>query len=153
MCAKIIDINKNNIDEYGLFCKKSQKREVGYQNKVKWIKERFKEGLKYKLLIVKEGERETSRGFIEYIPGEYSWRGIQADGWMVIHCLWVVGKHKKKGYGSKLLNLCIKDTREQGMYGVVGMSADKGGWLPNSKIYIKYSILKSRSPRFLLQFI
>lgn len=142
MCAKIIDINEKNIDEYGLFCKKSQKKEVGYQNKVTWIKDRFKEGLKYKLLLVKEGEKETSRGFIEYIPGEYSWRGVQADGWMVIHCLWVVGKHKKKGYGSKLLNLCIQDAREQGMYGVIGMSADKGGWLPSSKIYIKNGFKK-----------
>ena len=102
---------------------------------MKWIKERFKEGLKYKLLIVKEGNKETSRGMIEYIPGEFNWRGIKADGWMVIHCLWVVGKQKKKGYGSKLLEHAINDAKEQGMYGVVGMSADKGGWLPNTKIY------------------
>ncbi|MFX1481351.1 MAG: GNAT family N-acetyltransferase [Promethearchaeota archaeon] len=142
MCARIIDINENNIDDYGLFCKKSQKKEVGYQNKVKWIKERFKEGLKYKLLLVKEGEKETSRGFIEYIPAESCWRGIQADGWMIIHCLWVVGKHKKKGYGSRLLNLCLQDAQEQGMNGVVGMSVEKGGWLPSSKIYIKNGFKK-----------
>ena len=71
----------------------------GYQNKVKWMKERFKEGLKYKVLYVKEGNKETSRGMIEYIPGEYNWRGIQANGWMVIHCIWVVGKAKGKGKG------------------------------------------------------
>ena len=89
--AKIIDINEKNIDELELFCKKTKKKLAGYQNKVKWIKERFKEGLKYKLLMVTEGKKETSRGMIEYIPGEYNWRGIQAEGWMVIHCLWVVG--------------------------------------------------------------
>ncbi|MHA1916606.1 MAG: GNAT family N-acetyltransferase, partial [Promethearchaeota archaeon] len=61
---------------------------------------------------------------------------IQADGWMVIHCLWVVGKHKNKGYGNELLQLAIKDAKEQGIHGVVGMSADKGGWLPNTKIYL-----------------
>ncbi|TKJ26111.1 MAG: GNAT family N-acetyltransferase [Promethearchaeota archaeon Loki_b31] len=134
--AKIIDINEENIDELELFCKKTKKKLVGYQNKVKWIKERFKEGLKYKLLIVKEGNKETSRGMIEYIPGEYNWRGIQANGWMVIHCLWVVGKHKKKGYGSNLLQESIKDAKKAGMHGVVGMSADKGGWLPKTKIYL-----------------
>ncbi|MFX1601294.1 MAG: GNAT family N-acetyltransferase, partial [Promethearchaeota archaeon] len=112
-------------------------KEVGYQNKVKWIKERFKEGLKYKLLLVKEGERETSRGFIEYIPGEYTWRGIQADGWMVIHCIWVIGKHKNKGYASKLLEECIKDAKETNMNGVVAMTAEKGGWLPNMRLFIK----------------
>ncbi|GAH09214.1 unnamed protein product, partial [marine sediment metagenome] len=58
------------------------KKEKGYQNKVKWIKERLKEGLKYKLLWVTEGsKKETSRGFIEYIPGQYNWRGIQAENW------------------------------------------------------------------------
>ena len=61
MSARIIDINEKNIKEYSLFCKKSQKKEVGYQNKVKWIKERLKEGLRYKLLLVKEGEKETSK--------------------------------------------------------------------------------------------
>jgi L-amino acid N-acyltransferase YncA len=137
LCAKIIDITEKNLNEYGLFCKKSQKKQVGYQNKVKWIKERFKEGLKYKLLLVKEGEKETSRGFIEYIPGEYNWRGIQADNWMVIHCIWVIGKHKNKGYASKLLEECIKDAKEAKLYGVVAMTAEKGGWLPNMKFFVK----------------
>lgn len=136
MCAKIIDINEENTEEYGLFCKKTKKNFAGYQNKEKWIKERFKEGLKYKLLMVKEGNKETSRGMIEDIPGEYNWRGIQADGWMVIHCLWVVGKHKNKGYGSKLLEECIKDAKDQRMYGVVSMAADKGGWLSNEKLFL-----------------
>ena len=52
--ARIIDINEKNIDEQELFCKKTKKKLPGYQNKIKWIKERFKEGLKYKLLLVKE---------------------------------------------------------------------------------------------------
>jgi L-amino acid N-acyltransferase YncA len=137
LCARIIDINENNISKYGLFCKKSQKKQVGYQNKVKWIKERFKEGLRYKLLLVKEGEKETSRGFIEYIPGEYNWRGIQAINWMVIHCIWVIGKHKNKGYASQLLEECIKDAKKRKMHGVVAMTAEKGGWLPNMKLFIK----------------
>ncbi len=137
MCAKILDINVDNIDESELFCKKTKKKLAGYQNKIKWIKERFKEGLKYKLLIVKEGAKETSRGMIEYIPGEYNWRGIKADGWMAIHCVWVVGKHKSKGSGANLIELAIKDAKDAGMYGVVGMTADKGGWLPKKTLYEK----------------
>ncbi len=135
--VKIIDINEGNIDDIGLFCKKSKKKFTGYQNKVKWMKERFKEGLKYKLAMVKEGDKESPRGMIEYIPGEYNWRGILADGWMVLHCLWVVGAAKKKGYGTKLLEEAIREAKEAGMLGVVGMSASKGGWLPNKKIYVR----------------
>jgi GNAT superfamily N-acetyltransferase len=142
MAFRIIDINEQNLDQYGLFCKKSQKKEDGYKNKVTWIKEQFKSGLKYKLLLVNEKGKQTSRGFIEYTPSEMSWRGIEAEEWMVIHCLWVIGKHKNKGYGSKLLNLSIRDAKEQGMKGVVGMAAKKGGWLPNAMIYIKNGFKK-----------
>ncbi len=142
MSAKIIDINANNIDEQELFCKKTKKKMAGYQNKVKWLKERFKEGLKYKTLKVKEGNNETLRGMIEYIPGEFNWRGINADGFLVIHCLWVVGKQKNKGYGSKLLLEAINDAKKDGLFGVVGMSTEKGGWVPNKKIYINNGFKK-----------
>ena len=142
MAFRIIDINEQNLDQYGLFCKKSQKKEEGYKSKATWIKDQFKNGLKYKLLLVKEKGMHTSRGFIEYTSSKMSWRGIEADDWMVIHCLWVIGKNKNKGYGSKLLNLSIVDAKEQGMNGVVGMAAKKGGWLPNAKIYIKNGFKK-----------
>jgi ribosomal protein S18 acetylase RimI-like enzyme len=137
MCAKIIDVNEENIEQYGLFCRKSYMKEEGNVKKVEWLKKRFKEGLKHKILYVKENNKETSRGFIEYIPGEYNWRGIHAPNYMVIHCLWVTGKAKKKGHGTELLNEAIKDARESGMDGVVGMTADKQGWLPSPKIFIK----------------
>ena len=142
MSSQIIDINENNLEQFGLFCKKSQKKEAGYQSKISWIKEQFKKGLKYKLLLVYENDKQTSRGFIEYTPSEMGWRGIEAENWMVVHCLWVIGKHKNKGYGSELLKLCIKDAKEQVMNGVVGMAAKKGGWLPNAKIYIKNGFKK-----------
>ena len=34
---------------------------------------------------------------------EYTWRVVHAPGYMVIHCMWVVGSGKGKGYGSRLL--------------------------------------------------
>ena len=135
--AKIIDINEDNVDLDGLFCKKSQKKQAGYQNKVNWIKKRFKEGLKYKMLMINEKGKQNSRGFIEYIPGEYNWRGIQADGWMVIHCLWITGKAKNQGNGTKLLNEAINDAKEQGMSGIVAMTSNKCSGLANAKIFKK----------------
>lgn len=135
---KIIDVNESNLDEYDLFCHKSRKKEPGYQNKVNWIKERFKEGLRLKLLLVDEGTKRgfTSRGFIEYIPGEYAWRGIDAKGYMVLHCLWVVGKHKKKGYATKLLQECLKDAQAQGMHGVAAVTTE-GNFLVGRKVFVK----------------
>jgi L-amino acid N-acyltransferase YncA len=138
MSVEIIDINEENIEEYGLFCKKSQKKENGYQNKVRWIKERLKEGLKYKLLWVTEGyKKPTSRGFIEYIPGRYNWRGIQAENWMVIHCLWTTGKYKSKGYGMKLLNEAIKDAKDNDLSGVAVMTSEKCSGLAKNIIFKK----------------
>ncbi len=140
--VRIEDVTVTNINEQGLFCKKTKKKFPGYQNKVEWLKQRFKEGLKYKVLYVKEGGKETSRGMIEYIPGEYNWRGIQADGWMVIHCIWVVGQAKNKGYGNMLLQYAIEDAKNQGLNGVVAISAEKGGWLPKKNIYMQKYLIK-----------
>ncbi|MFW9771735.1 MAG: hypothetical protein ACFFFB_02655 [Candidatus Heimdallarchaeota archaeon] len=55
---------------------------------------------------------------------------------MVIHCLWLVGKAKNKGHGNKLLQNAVEDAKRLGMHGIVGMSAEKGGWLPNKKIFL-----------------
>jgi GNAT superfamily N-acetyltransferase len=134
---KIVDVNETNIDEHGAFCLKSKKNTEGYKKQVEWIKERFKEGLHLKLLFINEGPKRgfRSRGFIEYIPGEYTWRGIDAKGYMVIHCIWVVGKNKNQGYGSQLLEQCLNDAK--GMNGVAVVTSEST-WLPKKKIFIKH---------------
>ena len=144
MSVEIVDINEGNIEKFGLFCKKSQKKEKGYQNKVKWIKERFKEGLKYKLLWVTEDyKKPTSRGFIEYIPGQYNWRGIQADNWMVIHCLWTTGKYKSKGYGMKLLDEAITDAKDKNLNGVAVLTSQKCSGMAKDIIFKKAGFVKT----------
>ena len=83
--VKIIDVNEENIDKQVLFCKKTKQKQPGYQNKVKWMKERFKEGLKYKVLYVKEGNKETSLGMIEYIQESIIGGGSKLTvGWLFI---------------------------------------------------------------------
>lgn len=135
---RIVDVNETNLDRYGVFCHKSRKSREGYQNKLKWVKERFKEGLRLKLLLIDEGPKRgfASRGFIEYVPGEYAWRGIDAEGYMVIHCIWVVGKNKGKGYGTKLLKECSNDAQARGMKGVAVITSNRG-WLPRRSLFIK----------------
>ena len=76
------------------------------------------------------------RGFIEYIPGEFAWRAVDAKGYMFIHCLWVVGKSKGKGFGEILLNECIEDAKKQKMNGVAVLVSDDN-WMANKKIFLK----------------
>jgi GNAT superfamily N-acetyltransferase len=138
---RIVDINAANIDELDILCLKSKKDSEGYGDKVRWVKDSFKEGLRLKLLLVeerrgrlKERRSFTSRGFIEYIPGEYTWRGIEAKGYMVIHCIWVVGRIKGQGLGSKLLAECLKDAK--GMKGVAVVTTERT-WLPRKDLFVK----------------
>lgn len=133
---RIVDVNGANIDEHGLLCLQSKKSTDGYKKKVEWARERFREGLRLKLVLVNEGIKRgfRPRGFIEYVPGEYAWRGIDADGYMVIHCFWVVGQHRGHGYGSRLLEQCLNDARR--MNGVAVMTGRT--WLPGAKLFAKH---------------
>jgi hypothetical protein len=89
--AKIVTIDATNVAEHGFFCYKSKPKSEGHRRKLDWLEQRFSEGLKIK--IVYEGKRPA--GFVEYIPGEFAWRAIEAGGYLVVHCIWVVGKGKK----------------------------------------------------------
>lgn len=124
--VEIIDVNSENVDKTGLFCFMSKKRSPGYALKLAWLRDRFSEGLRLKMLKLPE------RGFIEYIPGEYAWRAVNAAGYMFIHCLWVVGKSKGKGYSRKLLELCEQDAHESSMNGVAWLLAKAPGWRESS---------------------
>jgi GNAT superfamily N-acetyltransferase len=125
--AEIITVGRSNVAETGFFCYMSKRKSEGFLRKVAWVKARFDEGMRIKMLKLPE------RGFIEYIPGEFAWRAVNAKGYMVIHCLWVVGKSKGKGFGVALLDECVKDARKAGMLGVA-MVTSEGNWLAGRKL-------------------
>jgi ribosomal protein S18 acetylase RimI-like enzyme len=114
---------------------------VGYRVKAVDIAE----GLRLKILY--EGRRSV--GFIEYTPGEVAWRAVYAQDYLVIHCLWVVGKGKGKGYGSRLLNLCIDDAHAAGKRGVA-MVASHDNWLAGPEILLKhgFEVVDQAPPSF-----
>jgi GNAT superfamily N-acetyltransferase len=124
---EIITVDRSNVQESGLFCYMSKRKSEGFLRKLAWARARFNEGMRIKMLKLPE------RGFIEYIPGEYAWRAVKAKGYMVIHCLWVVGKSKRKGFGAALLDECVKDARKAGMAGVA-MVTSEGNWLAGKKL-------------------
>lgn len=119
--------------EHGFFCYKSKPKATGYGRKLAWLEQRFAEGLQIK--IVYEGGRSV--GFIEYTSGEFAWRPVDAPGYLVVHCLWVVGRAKEKGYGSRLLNACLEDAQAMGKRGVAAVTK-KGGHLVGEKIFLEH---------------
>lgn len=88
-------------------------------SKKAWLAERLKDGL----VFLKSVER--GKCFIEYIPAEYAWCPIDADGYMHINCFWVSGSFKGHGYANDLLNACIVDAKEQGKHGITVISSPK----------------------------
>jgi predicted GNAT family acetyltransferase len=55
---------------------------------------------------------------IEYALGNHAWRPVEAEGYLVIHCLMVNSKYKGKGLGTLLLDSCLRDARKSKCRGV-----------------------------------
>jgi len=143
---EIIDTNADNICDYG-FCGVKNIKQEGYKRKTDWLKQRFSEGMKLKILF---SAKEGSVGFIEYIPGKYTWRAVEASGYMVIHCLLILySKYKGKGYGSLLLKECIQDTKKEKMHGVAVITR-KGTWMAKKELFLKngFELVDKAPPDF-----
>jgi ribosomal protein S18 acetylase RimI-like enzyme len=143
--VRIVTVDATNVAEERFFCYKSKPKSEGHRRKLAWLEQRFAEGMVLKILH--EGVRSV--GFIEYLPGEYAWRAVHAPGHLLIHCLWVVGKAKKKGYASRLLAECEADARRQGKAGVA-MVTSRGNWLAGPKILRKngFEMVDQAPPSF-----
>jgi len=128
----IIDVNKENVSKTGFFCYMSKRKSDGYRRKLSWLQGRFDDGLKLKMLDLRLG----GRGFIEYIPGESAWRAINAEGYMVIHCIWVAGQSRGKGYATLLVNECLEDARKLHMRGVAALTSERN-WLVGHQFLLK----------------
>lgn len=145
----VIDIDRENIAQYspGPTCFLNPKHE-GAQKRLEWLKKRFSEGLKIKLLY-SEGDRKVA-GFIEYIPGENAWRSVDAKGYMFIHCIWVYpNKYKNQGYASLLIKECIEDAKAQGKIGVAVITSE-GSFMAGKDVFLKngFKSVASAKPSF-----
>jgi len=129
----IITVDASNVNRYGFFCYKSKPKTAGYRQKREWLEERFAEGLRIK--IVREGGKAA--GFVEYAPGEFAWRAVNAPNYLVVHCMWVVGRGKGKGYGSRLLSDVIAEAQAVGKDGVA-MVTSRRPWLAGNALFLKH---------------
>lgn len=123
----LVAVDRDNVDDTSFFCMQSKPKSPGYQRKRQWLDKRLREGLRIRMLGQRDRKKWTGeRGFIEYIPGEYAWRGIEAADYMVIHCLWVVGRSRGNGGASRLLAQCLADAKAEGFAGVATVTAENG---------------------------
>jgi len=142
---EIVDTNASNIDSYGFCGYKNTRQE--YRRKIDWLKQRFTEGMKFKVLY---SGSEGMVGFIEYIPGEYTWRAVEAKGYMVIHCIAnYYRKHREKGYGTLLVEESIKDADREKMHGVAVVTR-KGTWMAGKELFIRngFEVVDTAPPDF-----
>jgi len=133
--VEIVDLTPNNFVDYGVCGYKDAKKHLELRKKFEWFKKYYPKGLRIKIIILKEGGYQ---GMIEYIPGEYSHRPVNANGYMFIHCVFVGFKKefKGKGYASSLIQQCIADAKESGMVGVA-VVARKGSFMAKRDIFLK----------------
>lgn len=130
---EIIDTNADNIGGCSL-CGNKDANNLGFRRKTNWLKERYAEGLRYKVL---RSEKFGDIGMIEYTLGDHTWRPVEAEGYLVIHCLFVSGKqHKGKGLGKLLLESCLKDAKKSKCRGVAVVTSSDS-FMAESDLFIK----------------
>ena len=116
---EIVALTKENLEREHICCAISNNNDPQVKSKKEWLRDRLDEGL----MFLKGDVR--GKCFIEYIPAEYAWAPLAADGYMHIDCLWVSGQFKGHGYSSLLLDACIKDSKAKGKRGLTVISSTK----------------------------
>lgn len=136
----IIGLTPENIGLYGVCGYKDAIKHPELKRKIDWFKAYYPKGLRIKALITPEG---TCQGMLEYIPGEYAHRPVNADGFMFIHCIFSGFKKefKGKGYASMMIDECISESLEQKKQGVAVVTR-KGSFMAGKDIFVKKGFVK-----------
>ncbi len=143
----IVSLDAENLAKRGFFCRKSKMKTQGNLRKAAWARDGFENGLGLEILY----EDARSVGFVEYTLGEHAWRAVHAPGHLVIHCIWVVGRAKGKGYGKALLERVEAKARDLDLRGVA-MVTSSGVWLANNGLLMAhgYEMVDEAPPSFQL---
>lgn len=129
---RLIDIDAANFDALPC-CGIKSPAHPGRRQKRCWLEANARFGLRAKMLLAPDGQPS---GYIEYLPGEFAWRGVEAAGFMLIHCVWVFfRRHQRMGWGSVMVEGCLDDARKAGMRGAAVMVRD-GPWLADRRLFL-----------------
>jgi L-amino acid N-acyltransferase YncA len=129
---EIVDTNADNINSCS-FCGYKDANSLGHRRKTDWLKERYAEGLRFKVL---RSQRFGDIGMIEYALGNHAWRPVEAEAYLVIHCIMINGKHKGKGLGTLLLDSCLRDARRSKQRGVAVVTSSDS-FMARNDFFIK----------------
>ena len=68
----------------------------GRRRKNCWLSTSLKKGLRAKAALTLDNR---PCGYIESVPGEYCWRGVDTRGYLFIHCVWIFpGSTRARGW-------------------------------------------------------
>ncbi len=137
---EIVDTNADNIGACS-FCGYKAGKNEGHRRKSDWLKKRYAEGLRFKVLRSREF---GDIGMIEYAPGSHAWRPVEAEGYLVIHCLMVNSKHTGKGLGALLLDSCLLDAKKSKCRGVAVVTSSDS-FMCGSGLFIKAGFVSVQS--------
>ena len=130
---KIIVVTPETVLEQTIFCSRNPKTPE-FRAKKEWFDEQFRNGLK---LCILRDEDDKALAYIEYIPAEFAWRPVSADGYLFIHCMYnYAKKDREAGIASILIQHAIEDAKTQGKNGVVVFSS-KGTWMADKRVFEK----------------
>lgn len=148
MDIQIVDLTPDTIANYGVCGYKNVKKHVELRNKIEWFKEYYPKGLRIKALLSSKGGYQ---GMLEYLPGKYAHRPVDVEGYMFIHCIFVGFNKafKGKGYGTALLDECIKETQHANMHGVAVVTR-KGSFMAKKDLFLKkgFVVVDRATPDF-----
>lgn len=132
----IIDLTPDTIADYGVCGYKDAGKHLELRRKIEWFTKYYPKGLRIKALISESGGYQ---GMIEYLPGEYAHRPVNAAGYMFIHCVFVGFRkeYKGKGYASLLVKECIGEAKKGNLKGVA-VVARNGPFMATSDIFLKH---------------
>jgi len=144
---RLVDVTEESFDALPC-CGIKLRTHPGRLQKRCWLKQNAGLGLRAKTLIAPSGE---PGGYIEYAPGEHAWRGIEADGYLVIHCIWIYNAHREKGCGRLMIDDCLREARRAGRSGVAVVVRD-GPWMADGRLFVEngFELADTAPPDFQL---
>lgn len=129
---RVAEIDAENFDTL-LCCGVKSPTHPGRMKKRRWLEANAQCGLRAKTLLAPDGK---PAGYIEAVPGESAWRGVNAENYLFIHCVWIYAKkYQKKGWGRTLVNTCIEDARRAGKAGVA-VIVRNGPWMADGRLFL-----------------
>ena len=145
---EVVSLTPENISDYGVCGYKDVNKHGELRKKIRWFEEYYPKGLRIKAVMAKGGGYQ---GMVEYIPGEYAHRPVEARGYMFIHCIFVGFRkeYKGRGLGSLLIGECLEEAERSGLAGVAVVTR-KGSFMAGREIFLKYGFqtVDSAGPDF-----